>query len=280
MYTSFDQLPPDMQKAVLMQGKRRYGNVTPQQIMSDGALAAQLMRAAGIEMPPQSDREMMNEGFDYITRQMPATGDQVAQGAASKPKASQTKDAVPTPPRRPASANQSNAAPIDMTDPAMYAEGMPSGPVHTVQLPNAQQVALASGQQADTQRTPIMDGFRGIVSSVMQSLGQRNSANAAVTPAPAAPVIVVGPAPTPEMVEDLAAKAEGSEDALQQQRYDAKVEALNPISRSMQKGIDAKAAARGETPPPANASWRDQLRYNMRTMMGSGKKQDAKPSTR
>jgi hypothetical protein len=209
-------------------------------------------------------------------------GGKVAQQAAPNSRTA----SAPMPPRRPASIDKQNAAPIDLNDPALYAEGMPSGPVHTVQLPNAQQVEIASNQQVPEQRTPIMDGFKGMIASVMQTLGQRNAANASTSPTQnaspiqSAPVAVKGPMLTPEMLEEQAAMAEGSEDALQQQRYGAKVEALNPVSRSMQKGIDEKAAKRGDKPPPANASWREQLRYNLRNTIGGGKKQDAKPSAR
>jgi len=281
-YTSFDQLPPDMQKSVLMQGKRRYSNITPEQIMQDGALAEQLMRAAGIAMPEQSDGENMRAGFDYITRQMSPNGGQNEQSVepTAKKGVGRAEAAAPMPPRRPASVDKQAVPEVDMTDPAMYAEGMPSGPVHTVQLPNAQQVAIASGQQAPEQRTPIMDGFRGVIASVVQTLGQRNAANASTSPSQSSPVAVKGPMMTPEMLEEQIAMAEGSEDALQQQRYGAKVEALNPVSRSMQKGIDEKAAKRGDKPPPANASWAEQLRYNLRNTVGGGKKQDAKPSAR
>jgi len=53
----------------------------------------------------------------------------------------------------------------------------------------------------------------------------------------------------------------------------------NLVSRNMQAEIDAKARARGMTPPPASAPYADQIRYNMRVMNSNSLgNPDTKPS--
>lgn len=107
---NFASLTPEQQQQVLALGAQRYRNgVTAEQLAANGALAAQLMQAAGIM--PQQDADLVRQGIDWLDASgMPMQNAQPAAAPAQPPmppkRPANLQGAgnaeAPSPPRRPA----------------------------------------------------------------------------------------------------------------------------------------------------------------------------------
>lgn len=234
------------------------------------------------------------------------------QGARNaQPQASRGQNAsAPTPPRRPATVGKKNNTGVDLNDPGLYVEGTPSGSVQNPIGYDFQPVGTR-GQNAPTDMAQgAVEGATGgnvntfVPSSAVANSGMRvgpASANASQALPdgtrlndPTAPVAGSFRNMIESVIRGLAAQSpmppqmQGEGKLIDDEQIvgnvpitrEDDVAQRNPVSRNMQAGIDAKAKAKGLTPPPANAGWAEQLRYNMRVMNSGKGDKGAKPATR
>lgn len=119
IYASYADLPADLKQAVMAQAGARYSHDAAgmdAQLMQNGALAAQAMRAAGINMGGAPANETM-EGLDWMDSAIERAGGPRAQAAPSSSRGARqaTGADIPLPPRRPnadnSTAGGSTAAP-------------------------------------------------------------------------------------------------------------------------------------------------------------------------
>lgn len=172
IYQSFDALPDELKQRVLASGAQRYGRqITPEQLLANGALAQQLMTAAGIDIGRSADDVGMRDNFSYIDDAMqPAPtvdkprsapqsnmrsgkGDRLDARPSSESKGSSGTDRVSSnvenvlPPRRPT-----------------YIAGTAEGEVAPA-AENARGNQGSSGPANNApSETPIVDGARSVAS--------------------------------------------------------------------------------------------------------------------
>lgn len=249
IYASYADLPADLKQAVMAQAGARYSRDAAgmdAQLMQNGALAAQAMRAAGINMGGAPANETM-EGLDWIDNAVARAGGPSAQAAPSSARGAKQGGSanIPLPPERPAAANGQTNGSASASGPQPYGAYAAEQGAQRDGAPVASPTAVAAAPAP----TPQAGGIRDFIASLFgiptdgspppQIAGPVGAKPPAQVATPASlpptnaspPAAVQPPAPADEEVGPLTSAARGYAPVVMQALRDAAGAVSNQVGR-------------------------------------------------
>lgn len=270
VYQSFDQLPPELQQAVMAQAGVRYQRDIPAlqaQLMSNNALATQLMQAAGINTgasgfdngDPRSSVDWMstataNAGGPSV--QAPTKGDRATSATQASASDGDADDSPPLPPRRsrgtnngPDNISNSKATPDqDILPPLARGQMMNNG------------VGVVQQAAPPVNKSPLIMG-----NPIQQALYSMFMGGAPDASAEASPAMPEASAPSPTDVPPLARPV---------QEGDAPVIQENDAANRAEKPIDYAERSAAMRDARANMSYGDIAKDALANAFGRGSSSD------